>query len=137
MSHTKAEGLDGLPQGVLPITPLTRSFMIVTANGEKKTVTRQQLPVTPAYTFTDYQSQAQTIEYCIVDISTPPSGGLTPFNVYVALSRSRGRDTIRLLRDFNERLFTQHPSKYLRLEDQWLATLDRKTYMDWEKVKVA
>ncbi|KIN92634.1 hypothetical protein M404DRAFT_114797, partial [Pisolithus tinctorius Marx 270] len=86
-----------------------------------------------AYAFTDYRSQAQTIEHCIVDIGTPPSGGLTPFNAYVALSRSRGRDTIRLLCDFDEKIFTQHPSEYLRLEDQRLAGLDRKTMLDWER----
>ena len=29
---------------------------------------------------------------------------LTPFSVYVALSRGRGRDNIRLLRDFDENI---------------------------------
>ncbi|KAG2353559.1 hypothetical protein BDR07DRAFT_1188340, partial [Suillus spraguei] len=53
--------------------------------------------VTPAYSFTDYRSQGQTISHSIVDIATPPSGGLTPFDVYFALSRSHGRDNIRLL----------------------------------------
>ncbi|KAG2749739.1 hypothetical protein P692DRAFT_201680074, partial [Suillus brevipes Sb2] len=51
-----------------------------------------------ANSFTDYRSQVQTINKSIIDIATPPSGGLTPFNIYVALSsRGRGRDNIRLL----------------------------------------
>ncbi|KAH9170390.1 hypothetical protein EDB89DRAFT_1853550, partial [Lactarius sanguifluus] len=50
--------------------------------------------LTPAYAFTDYKSQGQTMECVIVDIVKPPSGGLTPFNAYVTISRSRGRDTI-------------------------------------------
>ena len=74
MIRTRASTLDGLQPGVLPITPLSRTFTITTANGNKPTVTRQQLPITPAYAFTDYRSQGQTIEYCIVDIGTPPTG---------------------------------------------------------------
>ncbi|KAG8214150.1 hypothetical protein J3R82DRAFT_10916 [Butyriboletus roseoflavus] len=54
---------------------------------------------------------------------TPESahpGALTPFNISVALSRCRGRDTIRLLRDFDDKLLTSHPSEYLRTEDERL-----------------
>jgi len=79
-------------------------------------IKQRQLPMTAAYAFTDYKSQGQTIEYVIVDIGDPPTGHMSPFGVYVALSRSRGRGTIRLLRDFNEKLFTHHPSEDLRLE---------------------
>ncbi|KAG2749743.1 hypothetical protein P692DRAFT_201672903, partial [Suillus brevipes Sb2] len=50
-----------------------------------------------ANSFTDYRSQVQTINKSIIDIATPPSGGLTPFNIYVALS-SRGRGHERLAR---------------------------------------
>ncbi|CAK5274245.1 unnamed protein product, partial [Mycena citricolor] len=52
-----------------------------------KTFRRRQYPITGAYTFTDYCSQGQTIKRVIVDIATPPSGGLSLFNLYVALSR--------------------------------------------------
>ena len=38
-------------------------------------------------------------------------------HMYVALSRSRGRDNIRPLRDFDERLLTRHPNEPLREED--------------------
>ena len=75
----------------------------------QRTVQRKQLPLTAAYTFTDYCLQGQTILYVIVDIASPPrpSGGLSLFNLYVALSRSSGRETIRLLRDFDDELFTK------------------------------
>ncbi|KAI5981217.1 hypothetical protein EDD15DRAFT_2184130 [Pisolithus albus] len=56
--------------------------------------------MTPAYAFTDYRAQGQTLPCVVVDIATPPSGGLNLFNLYMALSRSAGRSTIRLLRDF-------------------------------------
>jgi hypothetical protein len=91
------------------------------------TIERKQFPLMPAYAFTDFKSQGQTIESVIVDLAKPPSGGLTGFNVYVALSRSRGRETIRLLRDFDEKLFTVHPNEQLRREDQRLEALEKKT----------
>jgi len=90
-----------------------------------------QLPLTPAYAFTDYRSQGQTIDNAIIDIGTPPSGELTPFSLYVALSRGHGRDNIRLLQDFDEKLLTSHPNEYLRVEDRRLVELDEATETWW------
>ncbi|KAG1896637.1 uncharacterized protein F5891DRAFT_958392 [Suillus fuscotomentosus] len=92
-----------------------------------------QLPLTPAYAFTDYQSQGQTISNTIIDIAQPPSGELTPFNVYVALSRGHGRENICFPRDFNEKLVTTHPNEYLRLEDKCLLELNEVTERWWEQ----
>jgi hypothetical protein len=72
-----------------------------------------------------------------VDIGRPPTGELTPFNAYVALSRGRSRERIRLLRDFDEHIFTQHPSEYLRLEDVRLDRLDQETKKNWEMMRHA
>lgn len=132
MICSKALPLEGLPNGVIPIMPQLKTFNVTTASGQKISVTRQ-LPITPAYALTDYRSQAQTIDHCIVDLATPPTGTLTPFNAYVALSRSRGRSSIRLLRDFNERLFIQHPSEHLQIEDERLNRLDQSTKEKWEQ----
>ena len=52
----------------------------------QKTVLQKQFPITPAYAFTDYHSQGQTLFYVIVNITTPPTGSLNLFNLYVALS---------------------------------------------------
>ncbi|KAH9047653.1 hypothetical protein EDB84DRAFT_1250254, partial [Lactarius hengduanensis] len=103
--------IPGLPHGVLPLFPTRQSFNL----GGKKgvTINRQQFALTPAYAFTDIKSQGQTLECVIVD-TKPPSGALTGFNAYVALSRSCGRDTIRLLRDFDRRIFTVHRNEQLR-----------------------
>ena len=43
-----------------------------------------------------------------------------------------GCDNIRLLRKFDERLLQQHPSEYLRLEDQRLQDLNDLTKQMWE-----
>lgn len=93
LTRTKAPLLDGLQENVIPIKPVTKSFS-VNMDGMKVTVNRRQIPLTPTYTFTDYRSQGQTLEPVIVDIAPPPHSQLTPFNVYVALSRGTGRDHI-------------------------------------------
>ena len=92
LTRTRTSRLEGLPDSVIPVEPLV-SYMeieIPTSDGSKKrrNIQRRQYPVVPAYAFTDYRSQGQTIPYVIVDIATPPTGGLSLFNVYVALSRS-------------------------------------------------
>ena len=130
LNRTKAPSLENLPQNVIPIVPVKKTFTI-TRNGTKMTVTRYELPLTLAYAFTDYRSQGQTLEPVIVDIGPPPYGRLTPFNVYVALSRGTGRDNIRLLREFDETLLQHHPSEYLRLEDERLDSLNESTKL-WE-----
>jgi hypothetical protein len=61
--------------------------------------------MTAAYRFTDYSSQGQTLPYVTVDIAKPPSGGLDLFNLYVALSRSLGCETIQLLHNFDDQMF--------------------------------
>ncbi|KAH9171031.1 hypothetical protein EDB89DRAFT_1829061, partial [Lactarius sanguifluus] len=87
-----------LPQGILPIFPTQTSFLF--GGRGSLSVKRQQFSLTPAYAFTDYKSQGQTLKCVIVDIAKPPSGSLTAFNAYIVLSRSRGRKTIQLLHDF-------------------------------------
>nr|GAT49182.1 predicted protein [Mycena chlorophos] len=121
----------GMEEGVIPILPSTGTFTIPTNVQKSLTIKRRQFAMTPGYAFTDYKSQGQTIERVIIDLADPPSGKLTPFSVYVALSRSRGRDTIRILRGFDETLFTRHPSEKLRAEDARLDALTvatKRTY---------
>lgn len=134
MDRTKAPQLPDLEVKVLPIQPMTKTFEIRTAGGTKKTVHRTQLPVTAAYAFTDYRSQGQTLDKVVVDLGNPPSGALTPFNAYVALSRSSGRDSIRLLRDFDDTLFTTMPSVELEAEDVRLNAMNQKTKADWRQL---
>jgi hypothetical protein len=71
------------------------------------------------------------LEYVLIDIGKPPTGSLSPFSVYVALSRSRGRDTIRLLRDFDADLFQNHPSEALRSDMRRIEELNEITKRNW------
>ena len=89
------EHFEGLPEGIIPITPCKVTFTIITPDKKKTTVQCQQFTMTPAYAFTDYKAQGQTTEYVIVNIAKPVMGGpLMLFNAYIALSRSRGHNTI-------------------------------------------
>ena len=111
--------LEGLDDGEIPIKPTEQAYTteVEGADGEqqriKKAVHRRQLPITAAYAFTDYRSQGQTLPYVIIDIAKPPTRKSSLFNLYVALSRSSGRQTIRLLRDFDEQIFRSPPDEYL------------------------
>jgi hypothetical protein len=92
LDRTKVPLLQGLEENVIPVIPVTKTF-IISKDGIKKTVHRTQLPLSLAYAFTDYRSQGQTLDPVIVDIGPPPHGHLTPFNVYVALSREQAVKT--------------------------------------------
>ena len=87
MKSSKVSGLEGLEQNIIPLMPMEHTFLI-TQGSQSRTIVRKQPPLTAAYTFTDYQSPEQTIQNAIIDIASPPMGTLTPFNIYIALSRS-------------------------------------------------
>ena len=118
--------LPGLPKGIIPIFPSRNTFSL--GGKHRIAVHRHQLALTAAYAFTDYKAQGQTMECVIVDLGKPPSGSLTGFNVYVALSRSHGQSMIRLLQDFDKKLFMEHPSEDLRREDIRLSMLEKKMF---------
>ncbi|KAJ3870704.1 hypothetical protein F5051DRAFT_341722, partial [Lentinula edodes] len=124
--------LKGFPPGLLPIVPQETKFSAAVNATGNRTILRQQLALTPGYAFTDLKSQGQTIEYVIVDLASPNYGSkLNAFGAYVALSRSRGRDTIRILRGFDEGLFVTHPSSVLEAEDQRLDEYEEATTKAW------
>ena len=138
LNRTRATQLQGLPDSVIPVETIMKTFQIKvkTPKGKdvNRTVRRRQFSITAAYAFTDYRSQGQTISYVLIDIATPPSGGLNLFNLYVALSRSSERSTIRLLRDFDDELFKKRHSLEPLAEDDKLMELDQKTDEWWKKM---
>ncbi|KAF9471634.1 hypothetical protein BDN70DRAFT_869107 [Pholiota conissans] len=78
----------------------------------------------------------QTLPHVIIDVASPPTGRLTLFNLYVALSRSTGRKTIQLLRDFDDELFKTAHDPQLLQEDDRLERLNSIT-KEWYKRVVA
>ena len=117
--------LPGLSASQVPVFPFEANFYIGGKKGVK--ITRRQQPLTQGYAFTDHKSQGQTLENVLVDIGKLSRFPVNPFAAYVALSRSRGRHKIRLLRDFDVKLFTTHPSPDLKEEDQRLTIAAEET----------
>jgi len=137
LNRMRAAHLDGLEDGVIPIFPV-KSSMQITLGKKAKTVTRLQYPVTAAYSFTDHRSEDHwTITRVIVDIASPPGGklSLTLFNLYVALSRSSGREMIRLLQDFDGENFLEVHEPELTLEDERLDLLANTTKLWWKELR--
>lgn len=126
-SHRNEDCVNGLEKEIAPIMPIQRMYRMRNRDGNICAVTRTQMPLQAAYSLTDYKSQGQTIKHVIVDIGKPPTGTISPFNAYVALSRSKGRDGIRVLRDFEEKLLQSPPSEALIKEDNRLERLARVT----------
>ncbi|KAJ8580064.1 hypothetical protein M405DRAFT_891925 [Rhizopogon salebrosus TDB-379] len=125
--------LPGLPPRHIPLSPICSKFTI--GSNPSIRVTRQQLALIPAYAFTDFKSQGQTIDHVLVDIGKTTCFGLSLFNAYVALCCSRGRETIRFFKDFDDNLFICHPSEDLRIEDERIDGLVKQTYSRYTKGK--
>lgn len=130
----------GLGPREVPIVPAERHMRIQEPVGPNRppatrTVVRKQLPLTTAYGLTDYRSQGQTIHKLLLDLKSPPGNhALSPFNLYVALSRSHGREDIRILREFEDKPFYFTPDPDLLAEDKRLDFLDQKTRIWWESL---
>ena len=140
LEKTKVANLPGLEAGVIPVEPrIVNMKFTVDVRGEicQRSGKRRQIPITAAYAFTDYRAQGQTIQRLIVDIARPPHGTLSLFNLYVALSRSSGRSTIQLLRDFDESVLRQSHNLNLLAEDDRIDTLDRATRMRWNRASAS
>jgi hypothetical protein len=124
--------MEGLPDRVIPIFPSEIKFNIP-HQGQTIRITRCLPAIMASYAFTDYKSQGQTIECVIVNLGKPPWGALTAFNAYVALSQNCSHGTIRLLWDFEDILFTTHPSEELRDKDDQLEELTEGTRIKFER----
>lgn len=125
--------LPDLPANTIPLMPhrSIKPFSVV-VDGVKCSVSRLQVRLLPCYAMTIAKCQGQNIHLTIADISVPPSGNkLTVSHIYVAFSRSAGRDKLRVLRNLTptmEKLLMQRVNEFLRIDDARLVreALDTK-----------
>ena len=117
-----------VPNGQIPLTPCIVNFTVIMPDGTKISIGRRQYALTGGYAFTDIKSQGQTIEVLVADLRNTLTGKISLFSAYVTLSRSRGRQSIRLLTDFDESLFKTHPNTDLEAEMQRLGLLAAKIH---------
>lgn len=104
-------------------------------------VTRHQVPVTPAWAITDYKVQGSTYEAVTLDLhqqSTGNKDGSTHkryCSCYVQLSRVRSLQGLFLLQPVTLKDLNNKPDKLLVLEDQRIAQLAISTEIAWEQVE--
>jgi hypothetical protein len=130
--HNTRIKFEGLDENEYPLRPIQKSYYITMDDKKVKRVNRLQYPLTLGYSFTDYRAQGQTIPNLIVDIGKTPTGSISQLNAYVALSRSRGRSSIRLLRNFQNEIIQTPPDQELIDEDIRLKMLGKQTQRNFE-----
>lgn len=116
-----------LDEDIVPILPERVNFEAsFEVNGKIEThnITRYQLPLLPAYSYTDFKSQGRTLEYAIVDITTARGQG-----VYVMLSRVKTAKGIIIMRHFPATKILRRLSEDIRDELQRIDMLDATTLM--------
>ncbi|KAH9852943.1 hypothetical protein C2E23DRAFT_709153, partial [Lenzites betulinus] len=111
---------DDLEDDIVPVFPESVHFKCTMNVGGVKTVksvSRKQLPLLPAYAYTDYKSQGKSLTRAIVDIESANSLQ----GIYVMLSRVRSLEGLLVLRPFSVAKLCARLSQELRQE---LARID-------------
>ena len=105
-----------LPENHVPVYPIKRACVrtIWQHQGDKllKRFQRFQLPLTPAFAFTDYKCQGRTLQKTIVDLA----GGCSTVGAYVMLSRAQRLEDLLILRPFNESILSMRIPQALQVE---------------------
>lgn len=104
-----------LAEDIVPIFPQTTSFKLKLIDQGRMlttTVSRVQLPLVPAYCYTDYKSQGRSLDRAIVDLASARSLQ----GVYVMLSRVRTLHGIAIMRLFPPNRIYNRLSQDLRTE---------------------
>jgi hypothetical protein len=115
---------NGLPPNVVPILPVRNSFKYRgQKGGPQYSISRLQLPLLPAYSYTDYKSQGRSLDSAIVDLASSHSLQ----GAYVMLSCVRSLKGLAILRSFPSKKIEQNLSQEIRSEMTRLSELARMT----------
>ena len=122
-----------LERDVVPIFPVLKSFKceFVKPDGSsfERSVSRRQLPLVPAYAYTDYKSQGKSLDYAIVDLDS----AMSLQGAYVMLSRVRTIRGLIVLRPFSHMKISTNCSEQLRDEFARIAEDARTTRLRYER----
>lgn len=117
--------VDGFDRDIVPIFPVSVRIEFQASRGEdmvKKAFVRMQLPLIPAYAYTDFKSQGRTLPRVIVDLVTAKGQG-----VYVMLSRVKTLRGLVILRWFPPTKIFQRLPEELRAELSRIDDLSENT----------
>jgi ATP-dependent exoDNAse (exonuclease V) alpha subunit len=118
-----------LGKDVVPIFPTNSRFEYVPTVGKSFWVSRAQLPLLPAYAFTDYKAQGRSLKKVIIDLN----GSRSLQSVYVMLSRATSLSSMAVLRNFNPRTIYSTLSQDFREEFARLEALDSFTTEEFHR----
>ena len=119
--------------GQVPIYPTKRNcewtYKTLDGTAQRKQFQRTQLPVTPAFAFTDYKCQGTTLGKVVVDFA----GGVSSSGMYVMLSRVQRREDLLVLQHFQPNVLHMRIPQRLKSELDRLDKLAKKTHglIEW------
>ncbi|EGO21693.1 hypothetical protein SERLADRAFT_350999 [Serpula lacrymans var. lacrymans S7.9] len=119
--------LPGLEEGTVPVFPAPTTFKYK-INEMLHSISRKQLPMLPAFVFTDYKVQGHSLLNIIVDLAS----ATCLQNVYVMLSRATSLESIGILHWFSSHDVYKQLSGELREEFAHLEDLDIITALEFE-----
>jgi len=104
-------------------------------------VTRHQVPVTPAWAITEYKAEGSTYDRVTVDLhwqnisSKDGSSHKRYCSSYVQLTRTRSLQGLSLLQPVTLKDLSGKPDKLLVVEDQRIAELAMLTETAWKQIE--
>ncbi|KAJ7929439.1 hypothetical protein B0H13DRAFT_1596256 [Mycena leptocephala] len=122
-------GIHPLRKDLVPIVPMVSIFEYIADTGLKYHVGRKQLPLLPAYAYTDYKAQGNSLQRVVVGLNG--AGSLQ--SLYVVISRGtslNARSTFRSTTLYGR--FGQD----VRDELAGLEVLDARTRTEYEQLNV-
>jgi len=108
------------------ITPLKKSFTFE-GFGPKRSITRNQLPLTPCQSMTVPMMQGRTAGDMICDLNVDDSRGHKLTLLYVMLSRAQATDRLRLLRPFHHKEMHRDRDSGIAKDEGRLRYLEQET----------
>ena len=123
--------MTGMPedQDIVPIFPTSKSIAAKVVWGATglKSFSRKQIPLIPAYAYTDFKAQGRSLTTAVADIHSARGQG-----VYVMLSRVRTLEGLAILRPFARSKITARLPEELRAELSRLENLSMETRISLE-----
>ncbi|KAJ7130147.1 hypothetical protein C8R44DRAFT_613972 [Mycena epipterygia] len=115
-------------EDVVPIVPVTTYFKYVTKEGGSFSIARSQLPLVPAYAYTDYKAQGRSLTKVTVDLA----GSRSLQGLYVMLSRATALKNLAIFRQFDAKKVYKRLSEEFRSEFDRIDNLDAETRIRWD-----
>ncbi len=127
--------LSGLPNNIVPITPVEMTFKFGRRiNGKfiNWTIHRTQIPLISSNCITSYKAQGKDISPIVVDLCPPRGLPIDNSFAYVMLSRCKSLQDLAILRSFPFEVLVTAPSKDLLNEEKRLNSLAAETHKRYQ-----